>query len=101
MFINIDPLFEKKILSGEKTVTVRRNIKKFKKGNCVLILGKNRFAAEIEKIEYRKVAELDDKIVKKEGMKSRKELISILKRYYPDLRESDWVSVIYFNLKRR
>ncbi len=94
--------FREEILKGEKTITIRLPRKKFRVGETVRIdcgdkiLGK----AVIRKIYRKKIKELTEEEIRKDGLKSRNELIKKLRKLYgkkigPDTE----VEVIEFELK--
>ncbi len=87
------------ILKGEKVATVRLGIVKPKFKEIIIhgggrVIGK----AVITNVVHKRVKDLTDEDARKDGFSNKQELISHLKRHYPDLKFSDWVTIIEFKL---
>jgi putative Mg2+ transporter-C (MgtC) family protein len=90
-------------LLGLKTVTVRRGIKQYNIGRNLLVNVSNPSQKRniiVTKIENRKYKDLDDKIAKKENYKDLKELKENFELFYPDIKDNDSVTVVYYHLKK-
>lgn len=95
--------FKEKLLKGEKTITIRLpGKKKFREGETVRIdcgdkiLGK----AVIKKIYRKKIKELTDDEINRDGLKDRNELIRTLRRLYEQkITPETEVEVIEFEIK--
>ncbi len=99
--INFDPEYVELILEGRKTTTVRKGIKSYPVGRIVELTVNNTkpFAlARIEKVVVKRVSELSDSDAKLDGFESRDELISALRRIYGDVRDSEFVTVVHFEV---
>ncbi len=99
--INFDPEYVELILEGRKTTTVRKGIKSYPVGRIVELTVNNAkpFAlAKIKKVVVKRVSELSDSDAKLDGFESRDELISALRRIYGDVRDSEFVTVVHFEV---
>jgi len=90
-----------KILSGEKTSTVRRGILVPRYSEISLrsqggVIGR----ARIESVKYTQVKDLTDSDAVLDGFRNREELVSALEKHYPGIGPEDWVTVIRFRLLR-
>ncbi len=90
------------ILSGKKVTTIRYGIVKPKFQEVIIhsagkVIGK----AIIKRVVYKKVKDLTDEDAQKDGFSNKQELVRELKKTYPDLRFSDYVTIIEFELVQR
>lgn len=97
--LNFDAEYLFFIILGLKKSTIRRNTN-LKENDIVLITSEsNKIArAKIQKIRKILFSEIDDIIAKDDGFKSAFTLKKTLQKYYPDLKESDQLVQIYFEL---
>ena len=96
--------FKEKILSGEKTSTIRKGfVDKYEKGDIVdVIAGDETIGeAEITEIKHLSFKELTTEDAIQDGFKSKKELKKTLKKIYPDFKSTDEITKIEFVLKKR
>uniref|UniRef100_A0A7J2TLS3 ASCH domain-containing protein n=1 Tax=Archaeoglobus fulgidus TaxID=2234 RepID=A0A7J2TLS3_ARCFL len=98
--INFDPEFVPMILSGAKKTTIRRGIRSYPVGKAVELTVDNKtFAlAKIKKVVVKRVSELSDEDAKSDGFSSREELLNALKRIYGDVNDSEFVTVVHFEV---
>ena len=92
----------KKAVKGDKTATIRRGIRRWAPGDKVLVNSSNpreKTNILIKKIEHKKYKNIDDKLAHKEGFKKAEDLKVQLKEFYPDIKENDSMTVVYFELK--
>ncbi len=90
------------ILSGRKKATIRLGKWRPKFDEVIFHGGGRPFAiAKITKVEYKKVNELTEEDAKMDGFGSLKELLSDLKKVYPNLREDDYVTIIHFEVLKK
>lgn len=54
--------------------------------------------ARINKVVVKRVSELSDEDAKLDGFNSREELIRALRRIYGDVKDSDFVTVVHFEV---
>ena len=101
--INFDEEFVEPIMSGRKVTTVRRGIKSYPVGRIVeLTAGGNTFAlARVKKVVVKRVRELNDDDAKRDGFESRNDLLSALKKIYGDVRDSEFVTVVHFEVLKK
>ncbi len=90
------------ILSGRKKATIRRGIVK-PKHDEIIIHGGGRPVAKIRvsRVIHKRLYELTDEDALKDGFKSRDELLTELRRVYPDIRDDEWVTIIEFDIVQR
>ena len=89
-----------RILRGKKVTTVRRGIKSYPVGRIVdLTVNYKPFArAKVSKVVVKRVGELTDEDAKKDGFNSRDELIQALRRIYGDIKDSEFVTIVHFEV---
>lgn len=89
----------KLILSGEKTTTIRRGIIKPKHKRVYLHSGgKIVGELEIKSVRYLTVGDLTEKDARRDGFKDKEELLNGLRKFYPDLNEDDYITILEFKL---
>ncbi len=98
--INFDEEYVDLILSGRKKSTIRKGIKSCEAGKVVYLTASSRpFAkARITKAVVKRVRELSEEDARRDGFNSREELLEALKRIYGRIKDSDLITVIYFEL---
>ncbi len=100
-YITFKRMFLEQVLSGKKRTTIRLGIVRPRYSEVYIACENYVYAiAEIERIEYLKVHELDEDIVKSEGFKCKEELLKALKRIYGKLNTTDYVTLIWFKVKK-
>lgn len=100
--LHFDKKYIGKLVLGRKTTTVRLGKKKFREGQIVFVhaggfvLGK----ARITRVQYKKLGELSLEEIKKDGFKSKEELLEALYTHYKDKNITDdtYVTIIEFEL---
>ncbi|MCR8487802.1 MAG: ASCH domain-containing protein [Crenarchaeota archaeon] len=94
--------FVEKILSGDKTTTIRLGRIEIRSREFYIHSG-GKIVAEalVEDVIYKRVRDLTDADAKADGFSSVGELKQALRRFYPELKEHDWVTIIKFRLLRR
>ncbi|MCX8172127.1 MAG: ASCH domain-containing protein [Archaeoglobaceae archaeon] len=98
--INFDPQFIPFILSGVKKTTIRKGIRSYPVGEIVeLVVDNKPFAlARIKKVVVKRVSEINEDDAKADGFKNREEVIGTLKRIYADLNDSEFVTIVHFDV---
>ena len=87
------------ILNGTKRATIRPGRVAIKSKEFYIHAGGRIVAkAVVEKIFYKRVKELTDGDAKLDGFNTREELLRELKKYYPFLKENDYVTIIKFRI---
>ncbi|MBS7658635.1 MAG: ASCH domain-containing protein [Candidatus Bathyarchaeia archaeon] len=84
--LNFSKEYKEKLLSGEKTSTLRLKTL-LKKGDLVNIVvgGENLGIAKIIQVKKITLKELSINEIKKDGFKSKKHLLKALKKHYPSI----------------
>jgi len=92
--------YAKKIISGEKKITIRRKTKRYTPGDIVYVHagGKLLGRAIIKNVMHVRVRDLSDEIARRDGFKNKWELISTLRKHFGDLDDDDELTVIEFEL---
>ena len=99
--IRFKPEFLNQVLSGRKNITIRWGIVRPRFSELLITCNDLVYGiAEIEELKYLKLNEIPNEIIRKEGVKSKEELIRILKELYPDAKETDYVTLIKFRVKK-
>ena len=99
--IRFKPEFLNQVLSGRKNITIRWGIVRPRFSELLITCNDLVYGiAEIEELKYVKLNEIPDSVIRKEGVKSKEELIKILKELYPEVKESDYVTLIKFKVKK-
>lgn len=98
--INFDPEFVPLIVNGRKRTTVRKGIKSYPVGRLVELTAENRqFAlAKVKKVVVKRTSELNDEDAKIDGFESKDELIKALKRIYGEISDSEFVTIVHFEV---
>lgn len=91
--------FIEKILSGEKAATIRLGrVEVLSREFYIHSGGKIVAKALVEGVEYKRVKDLTDADAKVDGFSSVHELKNALKKFYPEIKEHDWVTIIRFRI---
>ena len=100
MILNFSPEFLHKILEGSKRVTLRKGIRKIRVGPCTLKIGEVELRAHIESVHFLKFSDVREEHAFSEGLQSLEELRKLLRKFYPEIKEEDWFTAIYFKLEK-
>jgi hypothetical protein len=84
------------VLSGKKTSTVRLGRRDYSRGQAKIVSRDIEIPIEITDVSFTKVNSLDDEVAKSEGCGSLSDLLTILRRFYPELHGTNDVTVIRF-----
>jgi len=79
--------------SGEKLVTIRKGLRLF--GSTVEIEG---HLAAVDCVEHSTIAKCPLKVLKDDGFKSRKDAVTKMKRFYPDITKNTDITIVRFHL---
>lgn len=87
----------KKIFDGEKTTTIRKGILSPSR-DIVYLESEGKIYGELalKSVRYTKVANLKESDARADGFKNLKELKDVLNDIYPDIKDSDWITIIRF-----
>lgn len=98
--INFDAEFVPIILNGAKKTTIRRGIRSYPVGKVVeLTVDSKPFAmAKVKKVVVKRISELSDEDAVADGFSGKEELIKALKKIYGEINDSDFVTVVHFEL---
>ncbi len=88
------------ILSGRKKATIRPGEKRVKPGHIVIFVsGRQTFArGRVKRVEKKKLKELTQEEIRKDGFSSFGELFRALKSIYPEITVEDTVTYIEWEL---
>ncbi|MCS7143407.1 MAG: ASCH domain-containing protein [Archaeoglobaceae archaeon] len=98
--INFDAEFISIILNGEKKTTIRRGIRRYPLGKVVELTVNNEpvALAKVKKVVVKRISEINDEDARIDGFKSKDELLSALKKIYGDLSDSEFVTIVHFEV---
>lgn len=98
--INFDSEFISLILNGSKRTTIRKGIRSYPVGKIVELTVNNEpvALAKIKKVVVKRTSELNDEDAKVDGFESKEELIKTLNRIYGEINESDFVTIVHFEV---
>lgn len=98
--INFDSEFIPLILKGEKKTTIRKGIRSYPVGKVVELTVNNEpvALAKVRKVVVKRSSELTDEDARLDGFESRDELISALKKIYGDIGDSEFVTIVHFEV---
>lgn len=98
--INFEAEFIPLILSGAKKTTIRRGIRSYPVGKVVELTvdGKPFAMAKVRKVVIKRISEINDEEAMIDGFFGREELIRALKKIYGEISDSDFVTVVHFDL---
>ena len=98
-------IFREKILKGEKNITIRvGKIDKYKEGDLVKIDcgGKILAIARIERVYYKKLKDLEEEEIKRDGFKNLEEFVKNLRKMYKiPISEDLDLTIIEFKILQR
>ncbi|ABL78287.1 ASCH domain-containing protein [Thermofilum pendens] len=84
------------LLSGEKVTTIRRGIVTPTRDEVFLESdGKIYGTARVKSVRYTKVSELNSDDAVRDGFADKEDLKKALKEIYPDLKDDEWVTIIF------
>jgi hypothetical protein len=89
-----------RILAGTQTSTTRKGIRTFPVGPATLVSGNQQIAVEITDLKPEKFSELTEADAHTGGFETLDALKESLKKYNPELMDSDDMTVIHFQLKK-
>ncbi len=95
--LHFDRRYAEDILSGKKRMTIRYGRKyRVRPGNVVfLTVGNTPIArAKITSVQVKQLGRLTPAEIRMEGYRSFEDLLSNLRRHYPDIRKDSYVTVI-------
>lgn len=94
--------YAEKILSGNKTTTIRRGRVKVASKNILIHSGGRIIArAEIVDIKIKRFKDLTDNDARLDGFENKEDLKNELRRIYPSIKEHDKVTIIKFRVVER
>ncbi|MCC6028240.1 MAG: ASCH domain-containing protein [Archaeoglobi archaeon] len=98
--INFDPEFVPVILEGSKKTTIRKGIRSYPVGKAVELTVDNKpFAlAKIKKVVVKRISELSDEDARSDGFSNREELLNALRRIYGEVSDSEFVTIVHFEI---
>lgn len=98
--INFDSEFISLILNGAKKTTIRKGIRSYPVGKIVELTVNNEpvALAKIKKVVVKRTSELNDEDARVDGFESKEELIRTLKRIYGEINDSDFVTIVHFEV---
>ena len=87
------------ILDGRKKATIRLGIVKLRYRELIVHGGGRPVAkVRVTNVRYKRVVELTDEDAKLDGFKSREELLEALRKTYGEIKPSDYVTIIEFEV---
>ncbi len=98
--IHFDSKYIPQILTGEKTTTVRKGIRRYAVGERVQLVASNKpFAtAEVVSVEVKRLSEIDKRDARRDGFASKEALLRDLRKIYGKLHDEEFVTIIHFRI---
>jgi len=98
--INFDPEFVPLIVAGNKRTTIRKGIKSYPVGKVVELTAESKqFAmARVKKVVVKRVSELSEEDAKIDGFESKERLLKALRKIYGEINESEFVTIVHFEV---
>ncbi len=94
------PEYLQRVLRGEKRVTIRLGIVRPRFGELLIVCNNLVYGiAEVESIDIRRVEDIPEEVLREEGFRSTKELINELRKLYPEIKDTTYVTIIRFHIK--
>ena len=91
--------YAEKILRGDKVTTIRPGKVEVRSKEFLIHSGGKIIArAVLEDVKYKRLKDLTEDEAKEDGFSSLEELKRELRKFYPDLKEHDWVTIIKFKV---
>jgi ABC-type ATPase with predicted acetyltransferase domain len=94
--LKLFPEFLSMITYGQKNSTIRRGLKRIKKGLLILESGKELIPVNVTKIIYKRYCNLTEEDAKSEGMEDLPILKRRLEEIYPTIKLNSFVTIIKF-----
>jgi len=96
ILISPDPESRRKILSGEKTCTIRKGTRNYKSGTAMLCCHVEPWAvmADITGICFCNLSNVAEKDFKSTGFDSQEEMLEGMRKFYPDINSESDVTVV-------
>ena len=89
-------------LNGKKTATVRKGVKQFAIGEHWVVNATHpdqKALVIVRKIERKKYKDIDEKVAKAENYDSLESFKEDFKKFYPEIKDDDTVTIVHFKLK--
>ncbi len=94
------------VLSGEKKLTVREGIRSYSLGSACFIpsdsIDPRNFDLDIDImincLTYKKIKDVTNKEALADGFKNAQHMLKGLQKFYPDIKEDDLVTLVWFKL---
>jgi hypothetical protein len=87
----------KLIREGKKRTTVRLGKRTVSTGPLTFLSGQETFPVQVFSTTYKTVAELTLNDAVADGFESLGELLSVLRGFYPEMRDDDVVTIVHFS----
>ena len=100
--MNIIPLsdeFLPSVLDGSKISTICRGRRPYQLGEGLLRVSDQYIPVEIQNIRYSSFQDLSEEDAWQDGLRTLNELRSTLRRFYPQMRQDDDVTIVEFSLR--
>lgn len=98
--IKLASVYARKVKTGEKTQTIRLGRKKYERGHAHFETAVELIPIKIIDVDYVPYKGLDVLDAKRDGFDSLEQLQDALKKHYPNIQDSDYVTVISFEYNR-
>ncbi len=100
MMLHFRPEYVKQILSGKKRMTVRLGVRNVRPGMIIILAagGKPFARARVVSVRRKRVRDITDEEVKKEGYSDFTEFYAALRSLYPGISLDDEVTIIEWRL---
>ncbi len=98
--LRFKPEYLQRVLRGEKRVTIRLGIVRPRFGELLIVCNNLVYGiAEVESIDIRRIEEIPKEILHEEGFRNIRDLINELRKLYPEIKDTTYVTIIRFRVK--
>ncbi len=95
----LKPEYMPLIETGRKRSTIRSGIRRVEPGGAAIVAGKQVIPVRLTRHVVKRFDELTEDDARTDGFDSLGALLEALRRFYPDLRGEDPVTIVYFDLE--
>lgn len=95
--LRLRPEYMALVASGNKRTTIRAGRQSFEVGPAELVSGRATIPIQVTQVVRKPFGELVDGDAQLDGFPTLRELEQALRRFYPDLRAGDPVSIVHFD----
>ena len=97
--LQLDDTLFPSLLAGSKVGTARKGQRKIELDKLLLTATRNTekpCVVDVERVSYTKVKDITDADASMDGYATAKDLVNVMRKYYPDIDENETITIIRF-----